>query len=326
MSELRFATGTWVYGTVGDRYLLGGYREGLDVVESVKRISEIEGISGIEMIYPADFNAGVENVGEVLAISGLDCCTVGVDLTGDPVWKYGAYSSRDAEVRKRAVDLTKETADAAAALGADRINIWPGEDGHDYPFQVEYAKGWSRFLECLSEVADYRPDMKVCLEYKPREPRARSLIGTACAAALMCAETGRDNVGVTIDAGHALQAGESISGSIELLERRGLLCHVHLNDNYRGWDDDMAVGSVHTVEFLEMAYTLRKVGYDGWLSIDVYPYREDPASVVCESVKFMKGVYALLDRIGSERIESSLEGDDPLPLLARIRELTLPEP
>lgn len=326
MGELRFATGTWVYGTVGDRYLLSGYRQGLDIVESAKKISEIEGITGIEMIYPADFDAGVENVGEVLAISGLDCCTVGVDLTGDPSWKYGSYSSRDAEVRKRAVRLTKETVDAAATLGADRINVWPGEDGHDYPFQVDYRKSWKWFLECLAEVADHRPEMRVCLEYKPREPRARSLVGTVCKAALMCGETGRDNVGVTIDVGHALQAGENISESIELLDRTGLLYHLHLNDNYRGWDDDMSVGSVHMVEFLEMAYTLRKVGYGGWLSIDVYPYREDPAVTVGESVRFVKGIYALLDRIGADNIAASLEGDDPMPLLARIREATLPEP
>lgn len=324
MGEFRFATGTWAYGTVGDRYLLGGYRQGLDVVESAKRISEIEGITGIEMVYPADFDAGVENVGEVLAISGLDCCAVGVDLTGDPSWKYGSYSSRDAKVRKHAVLLTKETLDAAASLGADRINVWPGEDGHDYPFQADYRKSWEWFRECLSEVADHRPDMKVCLEYKPREPRVRSLVSTACKAALMCGETWRDNVGVTIDVGHALQAGENMAESIDLLDRAGLLYHVHLNDNYRGWDDDMAVGSVHTVEFLEMAYALRKVGYEGWLSIDIYPYREDPAAVVEESVRFMEGIFALLDRIGTGAIEASLEGDDPLPLLARIREAMLP--
>jgi len=323
MGGFRYATGTWVYGTVGDRYLLGGYRQGLDIVESVKRISEIEGISGVEMIYPADFAAGVENVGEILAISGLDCCSVGVDLTGDPAWKYGSYSSRDPGTRSRAVRLTKETLDAAASLGADGINVWPGEDGHDYPFQVDYRRSWEWFRECLTEVADHRPDMKVCLEYKPREPRARSLVSTACKAALICGETWRGNVGVTIDVGHALQAGESMAESVDLLARAGLLYHVHLNDNYRGWDDDMVVGSVHTVEFLELAHALIKAGYEGWLSIDVYPYREDPAAVVGESLKFMEGIFSLHDRIGAETIEASLEGEDPLSLLARVREAML---
>jgi xylose isomerase len=325
MDDLKFATGTWIYGTVGDRYLLSGYRQGIDIVERVKLISEIEGIGGIEMIYPADFYVGVDSIGEILALSGLDCCMVGVDLTGDPVWRYGSFSSRDVEVRRSAVETAKETLDAAATLGADRINVWPGEDGHDYPFQVDYRKSWEWFRESLAEVAGHRPDMKVCLEYKLREPRARSLIATVCKAAMMCQETGMDNAGVTIDIGHALQAGENIAESIAFLSRLGMLCHLHLNDNYRGWDDDMLLGSVHIVEFLEMALALRRIGYDGWYSVDVYPYREDPAAVVSESVRFTKGLFALLDRIGVEAFDSALAGDDPVPIISRIREALLPE-
>ena len=30
------------------------------------------------------------------------------------------------------------------------------------------------------------------------------------------------------------------------------LFHIHFNDNYRSWDDDMIVGSVHLVEFVEL--------------------------------------------------------------------------
>ena len=46
---------------------------------------------------------------------------------------------------------------------------------------------------------------------------------------------------------------------------------MHFNDNYRLWDDDMIVGSVHTIEYLELLYWLDRVGYDGYLSMDQYP-------------------------------------------------------
>jgi len=323
MSELKFATGTWIYGTVGDRYLLSGYREGLPTLERVKKIAGIKGVSGIEMIHPADFGGGLDEVVEAVNSAGLECSIVGVDLTGDPGWRYGSFSSKDPKVRRDAVELTKETAEAAAALGSERINIWPGEDGHDYPFQVDYAESWSLFRNCISEVASCRPGVKICLEYKLREPRVRSLVDTAAKAVIMCQETGMENVGVTLDVGHSLQAGENISESIALLARTGRLFHVHLNDNYRGWDDDMALGSVHLVEFLEMMYTLRKVEYAGWLSVDVYPYREDPAAVVAESIEFANGLDALVDRIGVETIDEALQNNDPIPLLSLIREATL---
>lgn len=324
MSDIRFAAGTWIYGTAGDRYLLGGYREGLDVLARIRMLADVEGITGVEMLYPGDFTHGVEEVGEAIASSGLDCAVVGVDLAGDPRWRYGSLSSREGFLREEAVALTHETIDAAAALGADRVNLWPGEDGFDYPFQVDHSQRWEWFRDGLAAVGSYRGDMQICLEYKIREPRVRSLIGTAAEAVLMCREVGLENVGVTIDTGHSLQAGESVSAAAAMLARDGLLFHLHLNDNYRGWDDDLVFGTVHLVEYLELLYTLRKVGYEGWFSMDLFPYREDPSAAVKGSVGFARGIDDLLDRLGVDVVEQALLGDDPLPLLSRIREELLP--
>lgn len=321
--ELKFGAGTWIYGTVGDRYILGGYRQGLDPLEKIERIAGIEGVNGIEMIYPADFEQDVDTIRKALLDAGLECAIVGVDLTGDPKWKFGSFSSKDPGTRKDAVDLTRQTIDAALALGADRVNIWPGEDGHDYPFQSDYLESWKWFRDCLVELAEYRADVKICLEYKLREPRVRSLISNVDRAILMCQETGRDDVGVTIDVGHSLQAGENMAESVAALARTGRLFHLHMNDNYRGWDDDMVVGSVHLVEFLELMYELNKVGFSDWISIDVYPYREDPAEVVSESIEFIKDIQRLLDRLGTDTFEEALSSDDPVPVLSKIRKALL---
>lgn len=319
MRKLKFATGTWIYGTVGDRYQLGGYRQGLGILDRVEAMASIEGLSGIEMIYPADFGPGIDEIGESLNNFDLECCMVGVDLTADPRFKFGTYSSKDPAIRDAAVNLTRQTIDAALALGADRINIWPGEDGHDYPFQVDYLESWENFRDCIKEISDYRSGVKLCLEYKLREPRVRSLIDGADRAILMCQESEREDVGVTIDVGHSLQCQESMAGSVAMLAHYGKLFHLHLNDNYRNWDDDLVVGSVHLVEFLEMLYELRKVGFEGWFSIDVYPYREDPAEVVGESIKFIQGLNGLLDRIGMDTIADCVEGENPVSMLAEIR-------
>ncbi len=314
----RYATGTWIYGTVGDRYILTGYRRGLPIEERIERISRINGISGLEMIYPADFEPGVESLAEIIREKGLECAIVGVDLTGDPIWQFGSFSSPDFEVRSRAVELTLRTIEAADALEAPAINIWPGEDGYDYPFQVDYRARWERFKSCIVEIASQRKDKRICLEYKPREPRARSLIATAASAALMCNEIGLDNVGVTIDVGHALQAGENIAESLSMLSALGILYHVHLNDNYGSWDDDMMVGSVRLIEFLEMLYYLRTISYEGWLSIDVYPYREDPAHVVEGSIRILDKLNKVLESVGVDEIGRFLEKGSAIPLLSNL--------
>lgn len=62
-----------------------------------------------------------------------------------------------------------------------------------------------------------------------------------------------------------MNAYENPAETVALLKRYGdKLFHVHMNDNYRYWDDDMIVGSVHTIETLEFFYWLQRTGYDGW--------------------------------------------------------------
>jgi xylose isomerase len=111
----------------------------------------------------------------------------------------------------------------------------------------------------------------------------------------MAQETGLENVGVCIDVGHALMGGENAAESAFLLQHYGKkLFHMHFNDNYRSWDDDMIVGSLHVVEFVELLFWLKETGYEGWYSMDQYPYREEGAAAVSESVAFLRDVENLL--------------------------------
>ncbi len=63
----------------------------------------------------------------------------------------------------------------------------------------------------------------------------------------MVREISAANCGVTIDYGHAAVAYENVAESIAVLKKYGdKLFHLHMNDNYTLWDDDMITGSVHT--------------------------------------------------------------------------------
>ncbi|MEI6388579.1 MAG: hypothetical protein WCQ50_18340 [Spirochaetota bacterium] len=88
------------------------------------------------------------------------------------------------------------------------------------------------------------------------------------------------------------------------------LFHMHFNDNYRSWDDDMIVGSVHLVEYIELLFWLRETGYEGWYSMDQYPYREDGQGALRESVDFLRGVEVMLEGTAMQEIRALIaEGD-----------------
>ena len=84
-------------------------------------------------------------------------------------------------------------------------------------------------------------DVRIALEFKPKEPRNFCYLARSADTLLMALDANRENVGVTIDTGHAMAAGEYVAEAAFRLMQRGKLFHLHFNDNYRSWDDDMIV-------------------------------------------------------------------------------------
>ncbi|MCK5199549.1 MAG: sugar phosphate isomerase/epimerase, partial [Spirochaetales bacterium] len=103
----------------------------------------------------------------------------------------------------------------------------------------------------------------------------------------------------------------------------GKLFHMHFNDNYKSWDDDMIVGSIHTVEFIEMLFWLKKTGYSGWISMDQYPYREDGREALNESIRWLEALKERMDMYGLDKIESLIQKGDATEIVREIRKLML---
>src|SRR5690606_31061288 len=109
--------------------------------------------------------------------------------------------------------------------------------------------------------------------------------------------------------------------AVILQQHGGKLFHMHFNDNYRTWDDDMIVGSLQTVEYFELLFWLRETGYHGWYSMDQYPYREDGAAAVRESVAFLQSVEALLTQARQAQMRDLIARGDATASTRWMREL-----
>jgi xylose isomerase len=315
-------------GSCSDRFLTGGYDRPYDIAELFERVAQIPQVSGVELV--GTWHVTESNVKELknhLEERGLQLVSIIPDHFGQMKWKNGSFAAKDREVRRMAVAHTKEMIDAAVELGGNLISLWPGQDGYDYLFQADYIQERDWFAEGVKEVCRYRPDVKISLEYKPKEPRTHSYLSTVATSLLIAQEVGTDNVGVTIDFGHALNAYETPAESVALLKKYGnKLFHVHMNDNFRLWDDDMIVGSVHTIETLEFFYWLRRTGYDGWLSIDQYPYREDGLEAVREGVNAMEAFDGIARSMPEDEVEALLRGGRSPEIAAYLRSLLLSAP
>jgi len=186
---------------------------------------------------------------------------------------------------------------------------------------MDYALAWQLLVEAIRECADYRPQVRICIEYKMKEPRKYILVSTVDKALQLSEEAGRENVGVLLDIGHALAAGENPAESAALLHRKNKLFYVHFNDNHGTWDDDLIPGSVHPLHLLEVVYWLDKVGYDGWHALDIFPAREDGLKAVNESIRWIMKAYEAVDALDKERMGKFIASNDWLSVSALLREL-----
>lgn len=289
MKRNKLSVGIWTYGMCTERYVSSGYKPFLTFEERIERIKELKDNSGVEINYPNDVNEG--NYKEVLDLinkAGLMVSVINVELVCEPQWKHGSFSSFDEEMRELAISRTKKAMDMAAICGCDTVNLWLGLDGFDYVLEADYTQGWRNLIDGIRECAQYREDIKLALEYKLSEPNMKCYINSAGKALAVSLLTGCPNVGVTLDFGHALNANENPAESAAMLMAENRLFHVHVNDNYGIVDEDMPLGTVHWPQFIEFIYWLGKLGYDKWISLDLYPYRDDPQHANQLSIDFIR--------------------------------------
>jgi xylose isomerase len=190
------------------------------------------------------------------------------------------------------------------------MNIWPGQDGYDYLLTADYEREREWECKAIVELATSYPSLQFALEYKPKEPRLHSYMARMADTLLLAQETGCANVDVTIDTGHAFVAGEVVAECVVLAKRvDNRLMYMHFNDNFTSWDDDMIVGSVHSVAYIEMLFWLDRCGYAGCLSMDQYPYREDAAGAIGESIQWLLKLDAIQKKHKSELDRLVANGD-----------------
>jgi xylose isomerase len=273
-----------------------GYRDPVPLEVQLEAASKVKGLRGVGLDYPYQFQDPVK-LKEHLANVGLELWTVELGLYPDRKWKLGAFTAPDSAIRREAIEMCKEGLDAAVEAGATDVLLWPGQDGFDYPFQADYQDAWKRLIDGIIQVAEHRDDIPIAIEYKPKEPRIRLYVSTVGAALYLTQKIDKPHVGVAIDLGHSLMAGENPGEAVALLARESRLFQVHVNDNYSDWDHDMLVGSVSFWMTLEFFCWLQRVGYDGWYGIDVFPYREDGSQALCQSIHNTERMLELADRL-----------------------------
>jgi sugar phosphate isomerase/epimerase len=317
VTPMKIGAGLAAWSGFHDRF--HHYRDATPIAEAIHQAATIPGLDGLDISRKRILD-NFQEVKAALADTHLEVASVGAGLSSGTVKARGGFSAEDPEVRRLTVDRVKQSMDYAAELGTDKVCLWFGTDGYDYHFEVDFDTRWGRLVEGVCECARYRRDIRLCIEYKAREPMIHQLVHNAATALVLIDDVGEENVGVLFDVGHALVADEMLAEAAALLARRGKLWHVHLNDNYFHADSDLIPGVVHTMAFVELFFWLRRVGYEGYLCYDTVALTHEPRAVIEECVRYTQALVAAADRVDAARLEAVFTSGDAPAGLALARE------
>jgi xylose isomerase len=292
-------------------------------LEAIARAARVGQLGAIDINWPfAEVDLSVSRVKEALAAGGLRATAV-TPVIYNRQFQKGSFTHPDVDVRRRAIDLMKRAIPVAHELGADYVKFWPGQDGFDYPFQADYAQLWDYAVSGVREVVTSDPTMRFAIEYKFKEPRIHIVFSTAARTLLAIEEVGAPNLGIVMDLGHSLLGKETPAEEVQHIARRGRLTNVELNDNWRDWDDDLTVGSVHLTESLEFVHALRKIGWKGYWMLDQFPFREDPVEAARASIRTIRALHGLLDRVDLGALRAAQDRQDALAAQRLVQQLFL---
>jgi xylose isomerase len=318
--EIKFSAALAAFGNPGDRFI-PAYKEDKPLSE-LFALAAKAGLSAIDFVYRWDLKKdNINEIKEYLDKYNMKCCAVLPNIFGVKPYERGAIASRDPKIIEKVKQEIREVIDATKAIGGNLIDIWPGQDGFDYPFEDDYIRAWETMIEVITEMADYEPSVKIGLEYKLKEPRVHCYIATVCKTILLAQATGKENVGVFLDTGHAILAYENVAESFALTKLFGnRLFGVHINDARRDWDWDMNVGSVHLLDTMEWLYWVDKIGFNGFYTLDIWPARMDSLQAIQESIAWTKAMRKALMKIGDTTIEEMLKEGNPAKSMGILRQ------
>ncbi|GHB80603.1 xylose isomerase [Streptomyces cirratus] len=331
----KFTFGLWTVGWQGRDPFGDATRAALDPVESVRRLAEL-GAYGVTFHDDDLIPFGTGEAGRELAVkrfrSALDSAGLKVpmattNLFTHPVFKDGAFTANDRDVRRYALRKTIRNIDLAAELGASVYVAWGGREGSESGAAKDVRTALDRLKESFDLLGEYVEqqgyDLRFAIEPKPNEPRGDILLPTIGHALAFINELERpERVGLNPEVGHEQMAGLNFPHGIAQTLWHGKLFHIDLNGQSGiKYDQDLRFGAGDLRQAFWLVDLLESAGYDGARHFDFKPPRtEDSAGVWASAAACMRNYLLLAERSRSFRADPEVRAAlaaSRLPELAR---------
>jgi xylose isomerase len=304
----RFTFGLWTVGNRGRDPFGDAVRPTLDPATAVHRLAGL-GAWGVNFhdndlvpidATPAERDRIVRDFRKALEATGMTVPMATTNLFFEPVFRDGAFTSHDPNVRAYAVQKTMRAMDLGVELGARTYVFWGGREGAEVDAAKDPVQAIKRFREAIDFLCEYaidqRYDLRLALEAKPNEPRGDIYFPTTGSyLAFIGTLAHPEMVGVNPEVAHEHMSGLNFYHVVAQALEAGKLFHIDLNDQRPGrYDQDFRFGSESIKPMFFLVKLLEESGYVGPRHFDAHAYRTEDQEGVWDFARGCMRTYLLL--------------------------------
>lgn len=331
-----FTFGLWTVGNRGRDPFGHEVRAVLDPVDIVHRLADL-GAYGVNLhdddlippgSSPVERQDTLKRFRRALDATGMKVPMATTNLFSMPVFKEGAFTANDPDVRRYAVAKALDAIDLGVELGAEVYVLWGGREGVEADAAKPIAAALDRYAEAIDICCGYIRDrgyaLRLAIEPKPNEPRGDLLLPTVGhALAFIERLEFPDMVGLNPEFAHETMSGLSFHHGVAQTLWHGKLFHIDLNAQRPGrFDQDFRFGSEGVRDAFYLVKLLEDSKWEGMRHFDAHPYRTEDADGVWAFARGCMRTYLVL----REKAERFAHDDDIQVALAEAQVGRLSEP
>ncbi len=258
------------------------------LIDSIVEIAKI-GYKGIEImcdsphIFPLPLDIQkIEEIKNVLTnnkiqISNLNAFTLfGIGDTYHPSW-----IEDNLDYRRLRIEHTISCIKLANNLGAKNISIEPGGPFEDSNNREIYL---NMFIDGIKQVLPIAEEEKVKILV---EPEPGLLLENSSEFIQFIKKFDSEYIGLNFDIGHFVCVDEDPS---ELVFRlANYIHHFHLADIKNRIHNHLIPG-LGSINFKKIIKSINDIGFDGFITVELYPYKDNPSEAALKSIKYLKEI------------------------------------
>ena len=304
----KFTFGLWTVGWQARDPFGDPTRDALDPVRTVNELAK-RGAYGVTFhdddLIPfgsddSNRRAHIDRFKKALEETGMKVPMATTNLFSHPVFKDGALTSNDKDIRRYAIRKVMRNIDLAVELGAKIYVCWGGREGAESESSKDAYVALDRYREGFNILGQYvidnKYDIKFAIEPKPNEPRGDIFLPTiGHALGFISTLAHPELVGLNPEVGHEQMANLNFVHGIAQALWQKKLFHIDLNGQ-RGpkYDQDFVFGHGDLKNAFFLVDLLERYGYDGMRHFDYKPVRTENDNGVWESATANMRMYLIL--------------------------------